>query len=110
MSDSITFTQEHISEMGGDDQAYWLFLHYEVLYAKVIYYNGVALGFTPMVDEDYDLMEAEYKSISSKLGKKPTAALMVGCKVDPIVEALAYRNYDEARYESIKNGMFKFKE
>ncbi len=103
------YSQDFLDTFGGQDGAEWTDLHYQVLYAKYIYYVGRGLGFNSMSDESYDQMESKYKELSDKLGKKPTASEMVGWKTNPLLEALAMRQYDEKRYESIKNVMFKFK-
>lgn len=105
------YTKEHLEELGGmEANAEWLDLHYQVIYAKYIYYVGTSLGFTPMSDESYDHMESRYKELCMQMGKKPTASDMVGWKANPILEALAMRQYDRPLYEKIKNNMFKFRE
>lgn len=104
------YSQDFLDTFGGQDGADWITLHYEVLYAKYIYYQGVGLGFKPMADEQYDKIEAKYKELSAKLGKKPEASDLVGWKPNPMIEALAMRQYDEKRYEQIKHTMFKFRE
>jgi hypothetical protein len=87
----------------------WIDLNYEILYAKAIYYKLVSYGFKPMIDEEYDLMEQEYKEISEELGYKPEACELVGWIDNPILEALAMKVYDEKLYEQLKNSLFEFK-
>lgn len=103
------YSQDFIETFGGLEGAEWIDLHYEVMYAKFIYYDGVKYGFKPMPDERYDQMESRYKELSIKLGKEPTASNMVGWIPNPMIEALAMRHYDETLYNNIKNIIFKFK-
>lgn len=106
----MTYSQDYLDTFGGEEGCRWIDLHYQVLYAKYVYYQGVSLGFKPMADEEYDKMEIEYKDLSAKLGKKPVASDMVGWKANPMIEALAMRQYNEELYDKIKHIMFKFRE
>ena len=103
------YSQDFLDTFGGPEGAEWIDLHYEVMYAKCVYYHAVAYGFKPMVDERYDVMESRYKELSTKLGKEPTASDMVGWIPNPTMEALAMRHYDEKLYDSLKHLLFKFK-
>lgn len=106
----LDYTENYLEELGTDqDGGEWLDLHYEILYSKYIYYQGVTLGFVPMSDESYDKIESRYKELSIKLGKKPTASDLVGWKANPILEALAMRKYNKELYDKIKTNMFIFK-
>jgi hypothetical protein len=104
------YSQDYLDTFGGQDGGEWTDLHYQVLYAKYIYYVGRGLGFESMSDENYDNMESKYKNLSDRLGKKPTASDMVGWKNNPLLEALAMRQYNEDLYNRLKHTMFKFKE
>jgi hypothetical protein len=104
------YSQDYLETFGGEDGCEWINLHYEVLYAKCIYYYAVGLGFKSMADEKYDQIEKRYKDLSLKLGKTPSASDMVGWKKNALLEALAMRQYDIVLYDKIKNQFFKFKE
>ena len=86
----------------------WVSLHYEILYAKYIYYHGRGFGFEAMSYEAYDQMEDTYRKLSARFGVQPTAADMVGWEPNALIEALAMKKYDEARYERIKHTLFEF--
>lgn len=110
-NDTIEYSQDLVGKYCGDDVYLmrWIDLHYSILYAKAVYYKLVRFGFTPMNDEEYDDMEAEYKQISKQLGKKPEACLLVGWNENPVIEALAMREYNENLYNELKNQLFKIK-
>jgi hypothetical protein len=103
------YSQDFLDTFGGPEGAEWIDLHYEVMYAKYIYYDGVKYGFKPMPDERYDIMESRYKDLSSILGKEPGASSMVGWTSNALIEAMAMRHYDENLYDSIKHLIFEFK-
>lgn len=92
---------------------YYLGLHQFVLKQKYLYYYGVGYGFKPIPDEDYDVIEGEYKRLCEELGLEPTASQMVGFDMSsPIshyIAALAMRDSDEKRYEEIKHLVFRFR-
>lgn len=92
---------------------YYLDLHYFILKQKYLYYYGVSYGFKPIPDEDYDVIEGEYKRLCEEMGVEPEAAQMVGFDMkSPIshyIAALAMRDCDEQRYEDMKHLLFEFR-
>jgi hypothetical protein len=104
------YSSDFLDTFGGQDGAEWIDLHYQLLYAKYIYYVGRGLGFESISDENYDQMENKYKELSIKLNKQPIASDMVGWKTNALLEALAMRQYNEDLYNRLKHTMFKFKE
>lgn len=92
---------------------YYLDLHFFVLKQKYLYYYGVSYGFKPIPDEDYDVIEGEYKRVCEELGREPEACQMVGfdmkSPMSHYIAALAMRDSDESKYEALKHGLFVFK-
>ena len=53
-------------------------LSWEILEHKFRYYYGAEFNLTPIHDDQYDELEAEYKKLAEKLNLPPTVTDMVG--------------------------------